>query len=293
MLDLATLDSNTASNLLRDIAVLSSGDIEKVEGEMLRHEQASCPVIHRFGPGVYIREVRLPAGILAVGHHQNFEHTNVMLQGRVTILNDNGTTTELVAPTIFTGKPGRKVGYVHEDVVWLNIYPTDEHNIDKLEATFITKSETWIDGNGQRLIAFQSEIDRNDYQAALDEFGVSEEIAREQSENQDDMVPLPSGGYKFKVAASQIEGQGLLATADIESGEVIAPARIAGMRTPAGRYTNHSVNPNARMELTSSSDINLVAIRPIAGCRGGFDGEEITIDYRQARALTLSIGKVN
>lgn len=291
MHDLAQLDGNAAADLLRNLAAASAGNIEAVEGEMLKHEQASCGVIHRFGPGVYIREVRLPAGILAVGHHQNFEHVNIMLEGRVTILNDNGTTTELVAPTIFTGKPGRKVGYVHEDVVWLNVYPTTETDVEKLEAKYITKSDTWMEGNGQRLLTFQTSIDRDDYAAALAEFGLTEEIARSQSENTDDMMELPDGGYKIKLAPSNIEGKGLFATADIGDGEVIAPARISGMRTIAGRYTNHSATPNARMERAGNSDINLVATRPIAGCRGGFDGEEITIDYRQARALTLSIGK--
>lgn len=293
MLDVAHIDGDTAASALVDIASAFSGDIGQIENAMLQCEQASCPVIHRFGPGVYIREVRLPAGILAVGHTQNFEHTNVMLQGRVTMLNDNGTTTELVAPMIFTGKPGRKVGYVHEDVVWLNVYPTQETDVEKLEATFITKSDSWSESNGQRLLAFQTNVDQEDYKQFLEEIGVSEETARAQSENTSDMMELPPGGYKFKLSNSHLEGKGLFATADIDAGELIAPARIHGMRTVAGRYTNHSANPNARMERTGSSDISLVATRPIAGCRGGFDGEEITIDYRQARALTLSIGKVN
>jgi len=34
----------------------------------------------------------------------------------------------------------------------------------------------------------------------------------------------------------------------------------------------------------------LVALRPIAGCRGGFDGEEVTVNYRDAIALNLQIG---
>ena len=37
-----------------------------------------------------------------------------------------------------------------------------------------------------------------------------------------------------------------------------------------------------------SGDIYLVALRDIAGCKGGNLGEEITVDYRQA--LTVTIG---
>ena len=102
---------------------------------------------------------------------------------------------------------------------------------------------------------------------------------------------LPIGGYKIKVAPSGIEGQGLFATANIKAGETIAPARVNGMRTIAGRFTNHSISPNAEMVHGQGTDILLIALRPIAGCTGGQDGDEITINYRAAHRLTLSIAK--
>jgi len=117
--------------------------IELLEAEMLKHKQVDCPVIHRLSPGLYIREVRIPAGTVAIGHFQKTEHLNIFLQGRVTMLNENGTTSELVAPMIFTGKPGRKVGYINEDMIWMNIYPTTETDIEKLESTYLDKSDSW------------------------------------------------------------------------------------------------------------------------------------------------------
>jgi hypothetical protein len=265
------------------------GDVALMEGAMLEQPQVSCPVIHRFGPGVYIREVFMPAGTLAVGHHQNFEHMNIMLKGRVTILNSDGTASEMVAPMMFVGQPGRKIGFVHEDMVWLNVYPTTETDVEVLEATYLTKSESFgrhIEGSIKLL---QNSVDQQDFQVMLDEVGFTAEQVREQSENVADMVDLPHGSYKIKVGASMIEGKGLFATAGIEPGERIAPARLRGLRTIAGRYTNHSASPNAVM-VRSGHDIDLVATQPIGGCRGGLDGDEITIDYRQAVALTQSIG---
>ena len=41
----------------------------------------------------------------------------------------------------------------------------------------------------------------------------------------------------------------------------------------------------------SNGNINLVAIDKIYGCRGGFDGDEITIDYRESVKLTLKIAE--
>ena len=36
-------------------------DVLRLESAFLKEEQVDCPVTHHFGPGVYIREVLLPA----------------------------------------------------------------------------------------------------------------------------------------------------------------------------------------------------------------------------------------
>ncbi len=268
-------------------------NIEFVESELMKQEQLSCPVVHSFGPGIYTREVRLPAGGIAIGHHQNFEHVNLFLKGKVSMVNDDGSVTVLTAPMQFVGKPGRKIGFIHEDVVWLNIYATNETDVEKLEAHYLTKSDSWKlsveSRNSIKLI--QHDADVKDYQDVLKEFGFTEKIAREQSENKSDMTELPFGSYKIKVGSSSIEGQGLIATADIVAGEIIAPARIGDKRTIAGRFTNHSVNPNARMIEGILGGIFLISNREISGCHGGLDGEEITINYRDALTLNYEIAK--
>ena len=97
------------------------------------------------------------------------------------------------------------------------------------------------------------------------------------------------GSEEFTVDLSKIEGKGVMASGNIKEGEVIGPARINKMRTPLGRYTNHSKNPNAKMVLKENGDIDLVAVSNIAGYKGGQLGEEITVDYRQV--LRLSLGE--
>ena len=274
---------------MNDLSVLTGTNIAVLEREFLKHDQVDCDVIHRFGPGIYIREVHIPANTLAIGHHQNFEHVNVMLKGRVTVVNENGTTTELVAPMMFVGKPGRKVGYISEDMVWQNIYADTEQDVKKLEAKYLTKSDDFAQAIASRVQALQIEVDRKDFECALDDVGVSRDEAQAQSVNESDMIDLPFGGYKIKTAKSQIDGIGLFATANIDPGEVIAPARIDGKRTIAGRFTNHSRNPNAVMVI-NGNDINLVALTNINGCKGGIDGDEITVDYRESVRVTKQIG---
>ena len=164
--------------------------VQTVEREMLKHEQVDCPVVHRFGPGIYIREVSIPAGAIAIGHKQNFEHLNIFLKGRVSIFKDDGTIEEMKAPMIFTGQPGRKIGYIHEDVVWLNVYAETERDVEALEAKYLTKSIGWQEENDirQKSEDLQTEIDRKDFFAAIDEFGFDAETVRKHSENKDDMT---------------------------------------------------------------------------------------------------------
>lgn len=249
--------------------------LEQLEGALLEMPQVECHVRHIFGPGIYMREVTIPAGTFAVGHFQKTNHMNVMVSGRVTVMNDDGTTTELRAPLTFVAPPGRKVGYVHEDMVWLNVYPTDETDVEKLEATYLEKSATFH--SHQKAIA-----DNRDFPKMLEDLSVDAETVRAQSEDEADLIPLPWGAYKFKVAASAIDGRGLIATADIAAGEFICPAKIGDKRTPAGRYTNHAKEPNAIMQKMDDGNIYLIALRDIKGCVGGQDGEEITVDYRDS-----------
>lgn len=266
----------------------ASGGLSVSEQFMLSCDQAECPVIHHFGPGIYIRELHMKAGTMAIGHHQKHDHVNVLLKGRVLMLMDDGSTNEVAAPLMFVGKPGRKIGWVLEDMVWQNIYATTETDIETIEAMFLDKSEGFEQVRmAALLLAMEArDADRADYVSMLEQFGFSEQMVRSQSENEADQIGFQAGARRVKIGKSAIEGFGLFATADIQSGELIAQARIGGMRTPAGRYTNHAKNPNARMEMTPFGDINLVAIRSIKGCHGGMDGEEITIDYRQALALS-------
>ncbi|CAB4152365.1 SET domain containing protein [uncultured Caudovirales phage] len=272
--------------------LIQLGDkIDTLEKEFLNFEQVSCNVVHSFGPGTYIRELTVPADSYVIGHHQNFDHLNIFLKGKVSIVNEDKSITVLTAPMTFIGKPGRKVGYVHEEMVWLNVYPTDERDVEKLEAHLLTKSNGWIESSEsiEAIGLLDNKVNHDDFESAISELGFTKEVVLSQSENTDDLIELPFGSYKIKVSDSKIQGKGLFATSDINEGELIAQSIIDGKRTTAERFTNHSKSPNAKMVETENGNINLVATRKIKGCFGGFNGEEITINYREAVKLTLKI----
>lgn len=281
---LAELDAMVPS------ASFDESDVEKLEAAFLQAPQEECPVHHHFGPGVYIREVVLPAGSYIIGHRHNSPHLNIMLEGRLTLINADGTRAELRAPQTFVSGAGRKIAYIHETVRWQNVYATEETDVETLETQLLDKSLAYEEAQKANalLLTFDHSADHEDFAAAIAEFGFDADTVTAMSENEDDQMPFPQGSYKVMVAPSSVHGRGLFATADIAANELIAPARIGGKRTPAGRFTNHSRHPNAEMVVAESGDIFLFAKQVISGCKGGNVGDEITIDYRHA--LTLSVG---
>lgn len=274
----------------KPLAVAKNEGIEQLEAAMLNQQQVDCPVVHRFGPGIYIREVVLPSGIYALGHFQKKDHFNQMLIGKVAVI-EEGDVKLLEAPLTFVGKPGRKVGYVLETVVWQNIYPnpTDERDIEKLEAEFLDKSETFeaFSEEYSKLRQKMRIDDREDFLAMACEYGLNPDQIREQAEFEGDQTPMPDEWVSFTaVRDSDIEGKGLFLNWPVTENEIIAPARLGGLRTPAGRYVNHSKTPNCVFAKDSADNIYLIAKRKISGCKGGEHGEELTVDYRQALALS-------
>lgn len=115
---------------------------------------------------------------------------------------------------------------------------------------------------------------RKDYTDFLNEYGFTQEFVDVilKLDTMDDKDPTSLVVIKDSV----IEGVGMFAVRDITKGELIAMARVNGVRVLAGRYTNHSPTPNAIFVLEESMDLSLVASQDIPS------GEEVTINYRQA-----------
>ncbi|CAM0102016.1 hypothetical protein PODOV084v1_p0049 [Vibrio phage 340E47.2] len=104
-------------------------------------QEQECPVTNRFAPGCYIREMFAPAGTLIIGKVHATEHFNILLKGKITVFTLEGEHT-IEAPQTFTSLPGvQKVGFCHTDCIWQNIHPTQETDLEKIEAEVITETE--------------------------------------------------------------------------------------------------------------------------------------------------------
>lgn len=105
------------------------------------------PLKHTFGDGLYVRDLTIPKGSLVVGKIHKKRTLNLLLKGDITILTENGLK-RIKAPHYFIAPPGnKKIGYTHEDTIWLNILATNETDLDKIEDEFIAKDFNEVDKN--------------------------------------------------------------------------------------------------------------------------------------------------
>ncbi len=104
-------------------------------------------VVHHRSYGVYGRELRVPAGSVIVGHIHKFENMNVLLEGEMTVITEDGP--KRVGPGfLVVSPPGTKrSAYAHTDCRWLTVHGTHETDIEKIEQQFIVHTE-------QQYIAF-------------------------------------------------------------------------------------------------------------------------------------------
>jgi hypothetical protein len=133
--------------------------IELIEEQLIQLEQVECPLVHRFAPSVYVREVTMPANSFIIGHEHKTEHFNVVLTGKARVMID-GVIEDIVAPCIFVSKPSvRKVLYIIEEMKWATIHPTEETNLEVLDCALVKKSNSFIKHSEMKAIqdSFNSE----------------------------------------------------------------------------------------------------------------------------------------
>lgn len=260
--------------------------VDEAEALVITQPQVGCVVTHHFGPGVYIRQVTVPASVFAISHRHKFPHTNLVLAGSIAMRQDDGPIHVVSAPHFYVAPAGRKMGLALQDLVWVNIFATSIRDVEVLEDLFFDKSPAFF-GLAEK-IRMQREashaMDREDFQAVLKELAITAEQAREASEYQEDQISVtPDWGIVIRPSA--IEGKGVYTQVRARPGEMISPARIEGKRTPAGRFLNHSRRPNAKF-VEVGGNVFVMATDIIAPyCSETVPGDEVVVDYRQVKDL--------
>lgn len=111
-----------------------------LEATCKKHEQVELTVKHYFASGVYARELHIPAGTCLVGKIHNFPQINVLSQGKIAVVTEEGYS-ELEAPLTFVSPSGTKrAGYTLTDTVWTTFHASIDDDVSKIEQFHIAPS---------------------------------------------------------------------------------------------------------------------------------------------------------
>jgi hypothetical protein len=117
-----------------------------LEAQIEKLPQVHCPVRHHFAPGIYAREMTIPAGVVATGAVHKTEHLTIISKGRLHITTDEGMC-EFVAPATFVSKAGTKrAAYAVEETVLTTIHATDGTDLDRLVEELTESTNTQLLG---------------------------------------------------------------------------------------------------------------------------------------------------
>ena len=129
---------------------------------------------------------------------------------------------------------------------------------------------------------------QKDFDLFLKEIGMSKEQADAIALNLDDISD--QRGYnidEIKICTSAIHGVGVHSLRDLPSGHLVGTARHKYTRTALGRFTNHSPNYNIIPAVhVATQQIHFITCNPVKA------GDEILVDYRQARQMAKALDEV-
>lgn len=104
----------------------------ELEQHLSHFPQVNCEIVNHFSPGVYAREMRIPAGSILTGAVHKTEHLCIISCGKIAVTTDDGVVV-ITAPSTIISKPGTKrAGFAIEDTVWITVHGTTETDMEKL-----------------------------------------------------------------------------------------------------------------------------------------------------------------
>ena len=118
-------------------------------------EQAEFPLKHSFAPGVYAREMEIPAGALLIGKIHKHRHHNFLMKGSIIVLTEANGVELLQAPLMIVSEEGtQRIGYAVTDTVWTTIHENKDNSedLDVIEDRTVVKTKAKYIEHKKKLI---------------------------------------------------------------------------------------------------------------------------------------------
>lgn len=126
---------------MNELVVPMRQQIFAIEAEMLKLPQIEIPVKHYFSPGIYAREVTVPAGALITGVIHKYPQINILSFGTIRVSIED-EIREISAPHTVVSSAGiKRIAFAVTDVVWTTIVHTFKTDVSEIEKEFFAYSE--------------------------------------------------------------------------------------------------------------------------------------------------------
>jgi hypothetical protein len=101
-------------------------------------DRVDCPVRHIFTPGMYGREIFMPAGSVVVSKIHKTEHPYIVSQGVAHVFIEGIGWHRIQAPFTGVTKPmTRRVLLIEKDCVWTTFHATEKTDVEEIEKDII------------------------------------------------------------------------------------------------------------------------------------------------------------
>lgn len=106
------------------------------EGQTVVQDKTECPVTHHFEPGMYIREMRIPAKTWFIGRPHLLGHRCQLVSGCLGLVTEKGKFEKRPGDEMHSTPGYMTVLYTFDDVVARTYHPnpTESRDTDALEA---------------------------------------------------------------------------------------------------------------------------------------------------------------
>lgn len=108
--------------------------------ELKREPQIEMPITEWFTPGMYIRQIHIPANTFVISEIHKTEHPFVISQGIAKVWTDELGAQFLYAPHTGITKPlTRRMLLTITDVIWTTFHATDLRDVEEIKKQILIR----------------------------------------------------------------------------------------------------------------------------------------------------------
>lgn len=131
------MDLVLAVNLTGDALAVRQA-IAARQAEMLASPlRVDLEVTESLAHGLYTRTLFIPKGCELVGKIHKKPCVNIVAKGDISIMTETGAMRVQAGYSVTSPAGIQKIGYAHEDTIFINVFRTDETDISRMEADLI------------------------------------------------------------------------------------------------------------------------------------------------------------